>query len=391
MRILVTANYLDAAGGLERTQLTNCKGLARRGHSIDLVYVQGGTFERDWEDTAETMTRITSTLPRRADPIRSSLDAAAALRAARRGRPDVVYVYRYWDLPFAAAVARGRPTTVVYHLCLPPPQPVPRWLGPVLRRVDATVSVSQHTLRLWEGTGLDPDRSTVALTSVDLDRYRPGDAPGRSRTRSALGFAHDDFVILFAGRICEEKGVDVLVEAFGGLARVAPACRLVLVGAASRATEPAAAGAYETRVHAAGEGLPVTWLSRRNDVVPLLQAADVAVVPSRWAEPLSRSIMEPLACGIPVVATDVGGSPEVLTGWLSEYLVPADDSVALADRLRALLGWRTREPGLGERCREAAEARLSLEDEVDVIEEVMVRSLRRKWGARRRETGHRGG
>ena len=125
--------------------------------------------------------------------------------------------------------------------------------------------------------------------------------------------------MLFAGRISEEKGVDVLVEAFGQLARSAPDCRLVLVGSPSAAAEPTAAHAYEARLQAAAEGLPVTWLPRRNDVVPLLQAADVAVVPSRWAEPLSRSIMEPLACGTPVVATRVGGSPEVLTGWFSDY------------------------------------------------------------------------
>ncbi len=391
MRILVTANYLDAAGGLERTQLTNCRSLARRGHRLDLVFVHGGAFEKDWEDITATMNRVSTTLPRRAHPLRSSLDVVVAVRRARRLAPDVVYVYRYWDLPFAVAVASGRRTTVVYHLCLPPPEPLPRWLGTVLKRVDVTVSVSEHTLGLWEGTGLDLGRATVALTSVDLVRYRPGDARGRARVRSEYGLAPNDFVVLFAGRISEEKGVDVLVEAFGQLARSAPDCRLMLVGSPSAAAEPTAARAYEARLHAAAEGLPVTWLPRRNDVVPLLQAADVAVVPSRWAEPLSRSILEPLACGVPVVATRVGGSPEVLTGWLSDYLVPADDAGALADRLRDLHGWRAEDPDLGGRCREAAEARLSLEDEVDVIEGAMLTSVRdvsRNSGAHREAGPH---
>ncbi len=61
----------------------------------------------------------------------------------------------------------------------------------------------------------------------------------------------------------------------------------------------------------------------------------------------------------------------MLTGWLSDYLVPPDDAAVLADRLGALRGWRTTDPHLGERCREAAESRLSLEDEVDLIEEAM--------------------
>ena len=371
MRILVTANYLDAAGGLERTQLSNCRSLARRGHRLDLVFVHGGAFENEWDGITATMTRIPATLPRRARPIRSSLDFLAAVRQARRMQPEVIYVYRYWDLPFAVAVASARRASVVYHLCLPPPEPLPRWLRVVLRRVDYTVSVSEHTLALWEGTGLDPGRATVALTSVDLDRYRPADEHERARIRRELGLGPEDFVVLFAGRISEEKGVDVLVEAFGRLARSTPDSRLVVVGSPPPATDPATARTYEARLHAAAEGLAVSWLPRRNDVVPLLQMADVAVVPSRWDEPLSRSIMEPLACGIPVVATRVGGSPEVLTGWLSDYLVPPDDAAVLADRLGALRGWRTTDPHLGERCREAAESRLSLEDEVDLIEEAM--------------------
>ncbi len=394
MRILVTANYLDAAGGLERTQLTNCRGLARRGHRLDLVFVHGGAFQADWEDITATMTRVASTLPRRARALRSSLDVLASVRRARGLEPDVVYVYRYWDLPFAVAVATGRPTAVVYHLCLPPPKPVRRWLRGVLARVDATVSVSQHTLGLWEGTGLNRRHATVALTSVDLDHYRPRDASFRASVRSEHGLGSDDFVVLFAGRIGEEKGVDVLVDAFGRLARSVPSCRLVVVGSPPPTADPAVADAYVARVHAAAEGLPVSWFPRRADVVPLLQAADVAVVPSRWAEPLSRSIMEPLACGIPVVSTNVGGSPEVLTGWLSEYLVPPEDPAALAERLRSLHGWRTDEPDLGERCRHAAEARLSLDDELDVIEGVMHTTVhdartRTRVGSRRRQAGDR--
>ncbi len=245
----------------------------------------------------------------------------------------------------------------------------------VLPRVDATVSVSHHTLGLWGETGLDVARARVALTSVDLDRYAPADAAARARTRAEYGLAPDDRVVLFAGRIAREKGVDVLVEAFTRLAESLPDCRLLIVGS----PRPAADGqtdAYEASLKAATDGLPVTWLPRRADVVPLLQMADVAVVPSRWAEPLSRSILEPLACGVPVVATSVGGSPEVLTGELAEFLVPPEDAAALANRLRSVVHWRRDDPGLGERCRRAAEVRLSLDDELDVIEGAMVEAVR---------------
>ncbi len=372
MRILTTANHLDSAGGLERTHLTNARGLARRGHRLDLVYVEGGAFAQAWDGITVTMMQVPTTLPRRGHPLASTRTVTEAVRAARRLEPDVVYAYRYWDLPFAVAVAAGRPTAVVYHLCLPPPAHVPRWLRAVLARVDVTVSVSAHTLGLWRDTGLRTDRSVVALTSVDLDVYCPGTPAGRTATRRELGLGADDRVIFFGGRLAPEKGVDVLIDAMARLADTMGDARLVVLGSPSAGSDPEAGRRYEAELHRRAEGLPVTWLPRRPDVVPLLQAADVATVPSVWPEPLARSIMEGLACGLPVVATAVGGSPEVLTGTMADFLVPPHDADALAERLRTVLTWRSDDPDLGPRCRRAAEERLSLGDEVDLIERAML-------------------
>ena len=79
----------------------------------------------------------------------------------------------------------------------------------------------------------------------------------------------------------------------------------------------------------------------------------MAVVPSLWPEPLSRSVMEPLACGVPVVATNVDGNPEILTDWLAQCLVEPHDVSGLAQRVGRLPdGWRQfQSSDLGERCR----------------------------------------
>jgi glycosyltransferase involved in cell wall biosynthesis len=378
VRILTTANHLDSAGGLERTHLTNSRGLARRGHRLDLFYVEGGAFLDSWRDITVTMTRVATTLPRRARPLHSTRTVVQAIRSARELEPDVVYAYRYWDLPFAVAVAAGRPTAVVYHLCLPAPEHLPGWMRPVLAQVDATVSVSEHTLGLWRDTGLHTDRAIVALTSVDLETYRPGAETAREETRQDLGIAPEDRVIFFGGRIAPEKGVHVLLRAFRLVAEKVGRCHLVVLGSTSAGADPAEAARYEEELRALGDGLPVTWLPRRDDVVSLLQAADVATVPSVWPEPLSRSIMEALACGLPVVATAVGGSPEILTGWMSSLLAQPDDPEDLAQHLLEVLDWRDRDPELGPRCRQAAEERLSLDDEVDLIEDAMLSALDRQ-------------
>jgi len=384
VRILTVANHLGARGGLERTQLTNCQALAARGHRVDLVYVSRGDFAEDWRRFTGTMVQTGGTLPRRRHPVTSALGVAAVLRAGRRLRPDVVYVYRYWDIPYAVVLRARTGAPVVFHLCLPPPRVVPRWLRACLGRVDRTLSVSRDTAARWEGTGLSASRTSVVLTGIDLARYVPGSAEARAETRRGLGVAADAFVVLYAGRIGREKGVDVLVRAFAEVARATSGSHLVVVGSASLGADPDDSTRYEAELRALADGLAVTWMAAQRDVVALIQAADVAVVPSLWPEPLSRSVMEPLACAVPVVATRVGGNPEILTGWLSEYLVEPGDVAGLARRIASLHGWRRSDPDLGERCRREAEARLSLESEVDTVEAAIDDATRARHRASRR-------
>jgi glycosyltransferase involved in cell wall biosynthesis len=384
VRILTVANHLGARGGLERTQLTNCRALAGRGHRVDLVYVSAGDFAEEWKRFAGTMVRTDGTLPRRSHPVSSALSVLAALAAGRRIRPDVLYVYRYWDLPYAVGVGALVGCPVVFHLCLPPPRVVPRWLTPFLGRVDRILSVSRDTATRWEGTGLRPERTSVALTGIDLDRYVPGSDEGRAATRRSIDLADDAFVVLYAGRIGREKGVDILVRAFAQVAATNPGSHLVVVGSPSLGADPADSARYEAELRELAQGLAVSWLPAQPDVLALIQAADVAVAPSLWPEPLSRSVMEPLACGIPVVATNVGGNPEILTGWLSTYLVEPDDVSALAERISSLYQWRRRQGDLGARCRGEAEARLSLDAEVDIVEAALQAVSPRPGQARRR-------
>ena len=388
VRILTVANHLGARGGLERTQLTNCTALAERGHRVDLVYVSAGDFAEDWSRLATTMVQIRGSLPRRRRPLSSTLALVSALRSGVRLRPDVVYVYRYWDIPYAVTVGLMARAPVVFHLCLPPPKTVPPWLRIALRRVAATLAVSRDTASRWLGTGLRQEWTTVVLTGVDLQRYTPATPGARAATRRDLEIPEEGLLVLYTGRIGREKGVDVLVRAFAAVHAAVPASRLVVVGSPSLGADPEDSRRYEKELRQAGQGLPVSWIPARPDVVALVQAADVAVAPSLWPEPLSRSVMEPLACGVPVIATRVGGNPEILTGWLAAYLVEPHDVDGLARQISSLQSWRQRQPDLGDRLRAEAVARLSLESEVDAIEAALqtVGATTQSRSRRRRRT-----
>jgi glycosyltransferase involved in cell wall biosynthesis len=385
VRVLTVANHLGARGGLERTQLTICSALAARGHTVDLMFVTEGDFAQDWRRFSRSMVPIAGSLPRRAHPLASSRAVASALRAAARLAPDVIYVFRYWDVPFAVALGTLSRTPVVFHLCLPPPNRTPVWLRACLSRVADTLAVSRDTASRWTHSGLRADRTDVVLTGIDLDHYVPADEEARNATRRSMGWGLQSFVVLYAGRIGREKGVDVLVKAFMQLQSEHDGCELAIVGSASLGADPEDSERFAAELRTTAEGSAVSWTPARRDIVALIPAADVSVVPSLWPEPLSRSVMEPLGCGIPVVASRAGGNPELLTDWLAEFLVEPGDDTALAGRLAALRGWRTGQPDLGARCRHEAEERFSLRAEIDAIERHLTKATegpgRRRWRA----------
>jgi glycosyltransferase involved in cell wall biosynthesis len=119
----------------------------------------------------------------------------------------------------------------------------------------------------------------------------------------------------------------------------------------------------------------VQFLAGRRDVVTPLHAADVVVVPSVWQEAFGRTVIEALSTGRPVVASRVGGIPEIITGPLEPMLFERGDVAELAERLRGLRGWQDREPGLADLCRSRILDAFTLDRTVDGIESTF-RSVR---------------
>ena len=267
MRVLAIANHVGSRGGLERTQLTNCRALADRGHEVDLVYVTPGDFTGDWQSFAHSMTRIDGSLPRSRAPVSSTLAMVRAVRAARALAPDVVYVYRYLDVPLAAAIRRATGAPVVLHLCLPQPGDLPLLVRRSLSAVGTTISVSRDTAEDWRGTRLSSTGVVVVQTGIDMDHYVPAGEAARMATRHALGLEADDFVVLYAGRIGPLKGVHVLVEAFRDLAEKLESARMVIVGGPSLSAAPDQAARYVAELRARSDAERVVWLEPRRDVL----------------------------------------------------------------------------------------------------------------------------
>ena len=177
----------------------------------------------------------------------------------------------------------------------------------------------------------------------------------RKTARHALGIGPTDPVVLVPAVLRAGKGHDVLLEAVPELRRRVPAVRVLLAGGGELESE--------LRTHAAGLGDAVSFLGARGDMPELFAASDVVVLPS-LSEALPTALMEAAAAGRPVVATRVGGVPEVVQHDRTGLLVPAGDAAALTEALARLLIDKRQAAACGAAARTLARERFGIDRQV---------------------------
>jgi glycosyltransferase involved in cell wall biosynthesis len=172
-------------------------------------------------------------------------------------------------------------------------------------------------------------KTVTVYNGVDLSRYED-----RSDHRRTLG-AGERPIIGFTGQIVPRKGVTTLIRAMPLILRQHPEALLVIVGCAPRGET-----AYEIECRALVEELEVSeavrWVGYRSDVPTWMRTFDVFVLPTR-SEPFGKVIIEAMAAGCPVVASRVGGIPEIINQDDLGTLIPFDDPQGVADAVMAYL------------------------------------------------------
>jgi teichuronic acid biosynthesis glycosyltransferase TuaC len=255
------------------------------------------------------------------------LYAASLATTALRYRGKVDVVLGSWAYPdgFAAVVLAGMiGASAVIKLHGSDMNVVARLPGPrrglewALPRAERVVAVSEPLRRAAIELGAMSDHVDVVPNGIDRARFRPQD---RAAARHALSLAPAGRVVLYIGNVERHKGSLDLVRAFAILK--GKNVRFVMVG------DGAALG--ECRALASELGVDVSFAGAKpHDEIPRwLAASDVFVLPS-WNEGTPNVVLEALACGRRVVATRVGGTPDVITSDLLGALVPPRDPAALA-------------------------------------------------------------
>ena len=165
----------------------------------------------------------------------------------------------------------------------------------------------------------------VIYNGVDLDVFSPPTVMEKKNSKKKLGFAEDDFVIGTVAWMRKEKDHPTLFKAFINARKDIPQLKLVLVGGGTLMED------YKQYIFEQGLTDDVCFVGPVSDVRPYLNALDVACLVPSCNEGFSNAIIEMMASGLPVVATDVGGNSEAVLNGVNGCIIPPSDHQALSD------------------------------------------------------------
>lgn len=318
-------------------------------------------------------------------------------RDMRNSGIDILHSYNFYANVFAILVARMAGVPVIIASI--------RDEGIYLTRTQAHVQklccrfadcvlVNAHSIRKWlVSEGYRAEKIFVIENGIDLSRFEHK-ASG-SRIRQELGVPEDAPLVVMLARLNPQKGIDYFLKAAAEIGHRCQKTRFLVVGdkLISRNGQVMRDAEYidqlERYAARLGLGDRLIFTGFRDDVPELLSEAAVSILPS-FSEGLSNTLLESMAAGVPVVATRVGGNPEVVTDGKTGFLVPPRDVGALVEATMSIVN----DPDLGRRmgaeARRQAIARFSLDRMVRETEDLYLRLLgqkRKLRGLRRASMG----
>jgi glycosyltransferase involved in cell wall biosynthesis len=284
----------------------------------------------------------------------------AALWRLSRLRPDVIHAHEILSpasiamyskpllrRPVLVKILRGGARGDIYKL-----RRRPFWkshLRRLVRAVDAFIVISHEIDAELAALAVSPQKRFFLPNGVDTVRCSPVSEERKRKLRVALSLPLQDVIVMYAGRLVPEKRIDHLLQIWQDVRSKFPLSHLLVVGG----------GEEQSRLEAMRvDGVQFT--GQVEDAVPYLQASDLFALPSS-TEGLSNSMLEAMSCGLPVLATTVGGAPDVIEHQTSGWLVPPDDVDGLQQGLESLLSEEALRFSLGSNARQRILSSFSLD------------------------------
>jgi glycosyltransferase involved in cell wall biosynthesis len=238
----------------------------------------------------------------------------------------------------------------------------------VLKNADKIVTVSNQTKKYVLKLGADKTKTSVIYNGVDVDTFQPAN---KTKNRQTLGLLQKRKIVFSVRRLVYKNGLDTLMQSVPLVAQQHPDVLFIVAGKGpsrklieNRIKELK----IENNIQLAGfvpdELLPTYY-----------GAADTFVLPSASGEGLPLVLLEAMSCGLPVIATTVGGTPEIVAHNKNGVLIPPKNPQAMAKAITELLSNPNLEQKLGKQARHNVEERFSWEQNVRQLETIYKKFL----------------
>ena len=371
MRIAVLIDrYLPILGGAQKNVHDVCRRLVKAGFRVTVLTrrvvpelperdrIDGVAVRRFGYAPQRVASKALCSAQITAHLLRRRRDYDAALCVACMHVTDVLPGYLAWRFARLPYVIRttgidnldvllswraGRPGQLAWRLLIPPPL----WRRAFARA--GLVVIQSGVIRDHVERYALP-RSTVIRNGVDTNRFREASAEERASLRRWLGLPAERVIVVTTGRYVEGKNQIALLRAVDALARTPLRKRLLLLVVGATERRQVSSNERQLKSFSAERELSdvVRFVDDAPNVEDYLRASDVFAFPSRYPEGISNSLLEAMACGLPLVCSDLPQNSGVLPEEGS-YLFDPDDEAALARQLRRLV----ESPALREAHRDA--------------------------------------
>jgi len=317
-------------------------------------------------------------------------DLASLLRVVKQYQPDIIHTNTRVTNLLGGLLYLLRPAlpqlqSVKFINHVRDKDPLPVWKFRLVGMCDQVMANSHQVKNFLVEGGVPAGKIEVVYNGVDLKKFKVSAFAKASVDRQSSKFkigAVDGgnttrYAITFIGQIYPRKGLNFLIDALVKIKDEFPDVMLRIVGR-DPTDDQEYLEAYRKQLNSLELTAQVEWLGYCEDVSNILSQTDVFVLPA-LEEPFGRVLIEAMAMQVPVVATKVGGIPEIVVDGVTGFLVPPSDADALADRVIRLLHDEQLRDEFGLRGRKIVEERFSLDQHVTAVEEVYNQVMNTKW------------
>ncbi|MCU7906632.1 MAG: glycosyltransferase family 4 protein [Candidatus Thiodiazotropha sp. (ex Epidulcina cf. delphinae)] len=349
MKVLHVEAGMHLYGGARQVAYL-LSGLQQRGIESTLVCPIGSAIGRLAGEVIDTVHEL---------PMRGDLDLALIwrlLRIIRRERPELVHLHsrRGADLLGGVAARLTGARTVLSRRVDNPESPLAaKWK---YRLYDRVIPISQGIAEVMLREGVPEEKLVCVRSAVDVEAFQQ--ACDRAWFSKTFGLAEDALVMAVVAQLIPRKGHRYLLEAMPRLLEAFPNLRLLIFGRGPLAVE------LEAQIAEMQLQRQVILAGFREDLPAILPCLDLLVHPALM-EGLGIALLQAASAGLPIVAVDAGGMPEVVEDGVNGRLIPAGNAEALGDALRQLLADEPLRRRMGASGREKMRRHFSVERMVE--------------------------